>query len=276
VYKNIYKEEHINEKLLFNKFMIDFMYSCRLFIDKGVVDKIICCYDSEENFRKTLYPNYKSNRTKKEESFYNVLNYSKKYFAEQGFIVTQIKDLEADDAIGLWIERLKGETNIILSADEDIRQLLDEKVIIYNNNSKDKRFYYYTKNDEVNLYAFEKSQHLFENPHWILFKKMILGCDGDMVPKLLRGRIGEATLKKKIFDKITFDRKAVSDNDLVSISLKLNDTFKDEEVLIKELDTNLSLVNLCDDHYHSDSVKQETLKHFEESKFTYKGNYQFV
>ena len=276
IYKHIYKEEKINEKLLFQKFMIDFMYSCRLFSDKNKIDRVICCYDSQENFRKSLYVNYKSNRVKKEESFYNVLNHTIKIFNELGFIVAQINKLEADDAIGLWVKKLAGEVNVILSADEDCRQLLDEKVIIYNNNSKDKRFYYYSKHDEVVLYPYEKSKHLFENPHWILFKKMVLGCEGDMVPKLLRGRIGEATLKKKIFDRIQFDKNDVTDFDLVEISARLNTIFKDEEVLIKELDVNLSLVNLCDDHYHDEHIKAETEKHLNEAKFTYKGNYQFV
>lgn len=273
VYKNIYKEEKINEKLLFNKFITDFMYSCRLFADKHSVEKIICCYDSESSFRKLFYPQYKSNRVKKDDSFYNVMNYSMKYFSDLGFIVTQIKDLEADDCVGLWIDALKNQINYILSADEDVRQLLNEKTIIYNNNSKDKRFYHYTKHDELKFIPFPGSKVIFENPNWILFKKMILGCDGDMVPKLLKGRIGESTLQKKIFEKIQFNKDYVEDSDIVAICSKLNDVFK-EQVLIKDLDINYQLVNLCS-HLHLPDVAREFWSdHLSKSKFTYNGNYQ--
>lgn len=274
VYKNIYKEEKINEKMLFNKFVTDFMYSCRLFSDKNEIDKIICCYDSENNFRKKIYSNYKSNRTKKEQSFYDVLNYSKEFFKKSGFIVSQIDELEADDCIGLWVNHLKDEVNIILSADEDCRQLLNNTTIIYNNNSKDKRGYYFSKNACNHFIDIQNCKCIFESPHWILLKKMILGCDGDMVPKLLKGRIGEATLKKKLYDHITFNKDNVTTSDLVDISARLNTIFKNEDVFVKDLDINLALVNLCSNTYHTDKIKLETKEHFEIAKFTYNGNYQ--
>ena len=274
VYTNIYgKDKAINEKLLFNKFYIDLMYTCRLFADNHKIEKVILCYDSKENFRKKLYANYKSNRSKKEESFYNVLNYTKEYFKKQGFIVSQVDQLEADDLIGVWVNHLGDETNCILSADEDCRQLLNANTFIYNNNSRDKRYYYiYDSLVEPILNA----KHIFVNPDFILFSKMILGCEGDMVPKLLRGRIGEKTLKKKIFDKIQFNKQEVTDEDLVDIDIRLNSTFKGEDVIIKELEQNLMLVNLCTDCYHSEAIKQETKKHLEEAKFTYNENYKVI
>ena len=273
VYQNIYKkDEKINEKLLFLKFLTDFYYSCRLFTNKYDVTRVICCYDSQDSFRKILYKDYKSNRTKSPESFYNVLNYSKQFLSEKGFIVSCLSEIEADDLCGLWVNHLKDEVNCILSADEDVRQLLNETTFIYNNNSKDKKFYYYST--VVESRSLEKSKTLFEDSNWILFKKMVLGCSGDMVPKLLLGRIGEKTLKKKVYDKIEFNKDHITNDVLVEVSDKLNKTFKDEEVLISELDANLALVNLCSDIYHSDSIRQLWADHVKDAKFTYSGSYQ--
>lgn len=297
VYKSMYKDDKINEKLLFNKFMLDFGSTCRLFSEKNKIDQIICCYDSDTNFRNNYSVDYKSNREKKDDSFYNVLNYSKKYLEGQGFIVTCINGLEADDSIGLWANKFKDKSKVILSADEDIRQLLDRNTFVYNNQSSSRRFYFYEENNfklvtkengeatlmtsfnEIDAFVWNLGSLSFklfqENPNLILFKKMILGCEGDNVPKLLKGRVGEATLKKKLFDKIKFDKNNISDTVLGNISISLYEVFG-EKIFINELNKNLALVNLCSDVYHSDTIKEDFEINVKKSKFTYNGNYQFI
>jgi 5'-3' exonuclease len=276
IYKSIYKDlEKINEKLLFNKFLIDFGFTIRLFKKSNKIEKVICCYDSKESFRKRLSKTYKSNRQKQDDAFYSVLGYSSVYLEDLGFIVACVEDLEADDLVGIWARHLKDEVNCIISNDEDVRQLLDTYVVVYNNQSKNKKIY--RAFDSFYLtFLLDDYESIVEDPHWVLFKKMILGCDSDLVKKLLRGRIGEKKLKERLFDKIEFNKDYINDYDLERISLRINETFKDEQVLIKELDENLSLVNLCTNVYYSDKVNEEIKNMITSSKFTYNDSYQFI
>lgn len=281
VYKTMYKEQDkINEKLLFNKFMVDFFYSIRLFNDKYKVDRVICCFDSKNNFRKKLDLNYKSNRVKNEDiGFYNVLDYLAKFLLKEGFIVGKIDELEADDLIGLYANHLKDEINCILSADEDLRQLLNEKTFIFNNNS-DKRFYFDATSECIELRKFQvnfaKSKIIFENPHWVLFKKMILGCDADMVPKLLAGRIGEKTLKKKIFDKIKFNKNEITLKLLEQLEKTIWFRLKFKETVTAfQMFDNLSLVDLSG-RFIKPKSNVEWFNFRDKAKFTYNSNYQFA
>lgn len=277
IYKHSYKTEVINEKLLFNKFLIDFFYTCRLFSENNLIDNVICCYDSNESFRKLIYNDYKSNRTKKEKSFYDVLEHSKKYFKEKGFIVSCIDGLEADDCLGIWVYSLKiNGINCIISADEDIRQLINEYTFVYNNQSYDKRFYSIDNKNKIALNIVKnfspKAKYLIENPNWVLFKKMILGCDSDMVPKLLKGRIGEKKLFK-FFNTIDFDKNNLNDLILTELSLKIYEYFG-EKIFVNKFNQNLSLVNLSNPLFYSDKIIKDIRNHVSSSIFTYKENYQ--
>lgn len=277
--KLIYKEK-LNARLLFNKFMLDFGYSLRLFNKNNKVDKVICCFDSENNFRKKLDNNYKSNRGKKDDFFYESLNYTYNFLKKVGFIVTKINELEADDSISLWCNELKNETNCIFSNDEDLRQLLTENTFIYNNQSNNKIFYIKENHEDLlqNIIndSFNDVKLVHIDPNWILFKKIIFGCDSDMVPNLFKVKIQEKTLKKKLYDLIEFNNYDISLESLNNLSVKLRNTFKSESITTNQLFTNLSLVNLCTNAFYSPKINVEWINHKNESKFTYNNNYEFL
>lgn len=275
IYKLMYKDqEKINEKLLFNKFSIDLAYTLRSFSERTRISRVILCYDDKDNFRKRLNKEYKSNRTKQEESFYNVLNYSKKFFKELGFIVSQVKDLEADDLLLLWGREFQGDINCIISADEDPRQGLNDNTFFYNNKSKDKRFYFFSQysRNHLDFVLFQNSQIFFEDPNWIVFKKMVLGCSGDNVKNLIVGKCGENKLKEKIFNNLSFNKDNVTYVSLENIVELINKTLK-QNLKASDLLSNFSLIDLSG---NSENDLWKNHKDENKDKFLYKGNYEFV
>lgn len=282
MYKKIYSHDdsQINERLFFNKFMVDFGSTIRKFSN---VEKVVCCYDHQNNFRKDLSTEYKANRSKKPFEFYNVLNYSKDFLSSEGFIVTCIENIEADDCIALWCENEKtlDKTKCIVSADEDVRQLISKKVFVYNNNSSyerafclDDNFETYEKICRYNLKLKSDSNVEFVNPDHVIFNKMILGCESDQVKKLIKGRVGEKTLEKKVFLYFDFDRN-FSNKYLLRVCEKINSSFKDENISILEIEENIRLVCLSSKFIPNDSLLRFK-DHAKLSSFSYSGNYLFV
>lgn len=273
MYKKIYSHDdsQINERLFFNKFMVDFGSTIRKFSN---VEKVVCCYDNEKNFRKSLSQEYKANRSEKHSSFLNVLNYSKKFLLEQGFIVTCIDNIEADDCIALWCEneKTKDEIKCIVSADEDVRQLISKNVFVYNNNSSFERVFVLSEDTKTNIR--KKLNVETVDPDFVLFSKMILGCDSDQVRKLVKSKIGEKTLYKKVFMEVDID-KTLSSYFLLQVCDKINSHFKNENVSILELEENLKLTCLSSKFIPQQSVDFFSL-HVKESNFFYLGNYLFI
>jgi len=271
-----YGDKKINEKLFFNKFITDFFYTIRLFNEYNKIDRIVCCFDSQNCFRKQIYSNYKSNRIKNgDPGFYNVLDYVYHYLEKEGFIVSKVNGLEADDLCSLWVNILKDETMCVLSNDEDLRQLLSENVFIYNNQSHDKRFYFSSNLlSSIHLHAMigVNTKYIISDPDFILFKKMLLGCNSDMVPCLVKKGIGEKRLKSKIFDNVFFDKNNILNTTLIRISSLLKSKF-DCIVSVSNMHTNLSLVDLSG-KYISRDIKMDILNKINDVKFTYSKNYQ--
>jgi len=79
---------------------------------------------------------YKGNREKSKninwDNIYKVMNDFSEILRTNGFVVSKIDDAEADDLIALWSEELVNNQNqhaILISADEDVRQLVKSKNI---------------------------------------------------------------------------------------------------------------------------------------------------
>lgn len=278
--KHIYKEK-LNVDLLTQKFLIDFGYTCRLFEKYNKLEKIACCFDAANNYRKELYTEYKGNREKnKEQFFYDGINKLYDFLKEQGFIVLKNDGLEADDQIGLAIKEWN-EVSVIVSNDEDIRMLLNDITVVYNNQSHDKRMYFTEKQDFENNDLFLIDIKLginsyYENPNFILFKKMLLGCEGDNVPRILRPRIGEKKLKP-IFNNANFSNYKYDKTRLEIISQLIEHLVDDKESILSKINKNLSMVDLCQSYlYIPSAIRNNALKVIKTSKFTYSGNYQFI
>jgi hypothetical protein len=78
---------------------------------------------------------YKGHRTKSEsvnwDNVYGILNEFAEIMKTKGFIISKVKDAEADDLMALWVDKVlfENEEHIItVSGDEDIRQLVKCKM----------------------------------------------------------------------------------------------------------------------------------------------------
>lgn len=112
--------------------------------DQHCTDYIAFAFDRGRSRRELVYPAYKSNRREKvytssEETAYNELqrqirSLRREYLPEAGFrnIFSQ-KGYEADDVLASLCHNLRRQDEaIIVSADQDLYQLLSPRVSIYN------------------------------------------------------------------------------------------------------------------------------------------------
>ena len=97
-------------------------------------ERIVIAVDSK-SWRKQISidenEGYKGHRTKDQNlnwnNIFNTMDEFSKILEENGMIVSKIKDAEADDLMALWTEEFvnRKEHVILVSGDEDIRQLVD-------------------------------------------------------------------------------------------------------------------------------------------------------
>jgi len=96
--------------------------------------RVVLAFDSR-SWRKDIpideNEGYKAQRTKSThinwDNFYSIMDEFSLIAEQKGLIISKIKGAEADDLIALWKEKLlKGDQHvIIISGDEDVRQLVD-------------------------------------------------------------------------------------------------------------------------------------------------------
>jgi len=177
--------------------------------DKFRTRNLLFCFDSKTSKRKKLYPEYKSNRHKKEltdEEFefemafqYQVVQLRKKYLPEIGYRnIYQMKGLEADDimaSLASDFTKPKPENNaILITADHDLYQCISHNVTFYSPNER----------KELTLQGF-KVKYGINAWHWAKLKA-ITGCSTDNVAGV-RG-VGEKTAIKYITGQLGIKTKA--------------------------------------------------------------------
>jgi 5'-3' exonuclease len=160
--------------------------------DKMKSNKFCICWDSRKSFRKNICPTYKANRhrdvTPEEEQvrsllFNQISELRNSIIPELGFKNNFIKTgYEADDLIAYTVLMNPKEEFTIISTDQDLYQLLSDKVRIYNIITKK----FFTRAD------FEEKFSL----HPCMYReiKAIAGCTSDFV-KGIKG-VGEITAAK--------------------------------------------------------------------------------
>ena len=157
--------------------------------------KVILCFDSSNYFRKQLRPDYKGNRTKKEQSFYDLLNELENVLLQKGLNVLKINGLEADDLLALISEQNKDFT-VLVSNDEDVRQLVSNNTVVFTANTSNLKVYC----NNIHTVARNIPQHIDlavqVNSDLILYQKLFLGCTGDNVERLLPKGQGPKKVEK--------------------------------------------------------------------------------
>lgn len=157
-------------------------------------NEFVFAWDSRKSFRKNIYPEYKANRNKpvnpeeenpKQDLFNQISELRKTILPGLGFKNNFIKTgYEADDLIAYIALMNPKEEFTIVSTDQDLYQLLSDKVRIYNIITKQ----FFTRAD------FEAKFSL----HPCMYReiKAISGCSSDYI-KGIQG-VGETTAAKYI------------------------------------------------------------------------------
>jgi len=155
---------------------------------------MILCWDSKHNYRKMLYPPYKKKPNNLTDHQERVLDSVRVTFPRLREWMSRINipgyifaGYEADDVIAAFTKQFK-ERFIIITRDEDLYQLLDERVSIYKMVKGEKKLY--TVDTFTRTYGVE--------PRAWAYIKALGGCTSDNIPGL-QG-IGEKTAVRIVSD----------------------------------------------------------------------------
>jgi DNA polymerase-1 len=201
-----------------------FLKFVKYFHYKTCDDNYVFCFDSKTSKRKTIYPEYKGNRKKdkseeerkaRHEFIEQIKNLRRQYLKSMGFknVFVQ-KGYEADDIIAsICKHKSRGDKFMIVSADEDLYQLLD----------RDTEIYLPQQNTFVTIHSFERKYHI--QPRDWPEVKAIAGCSSDNI-KGVNG-VGETRAIEIVRD--TMNKKTQSyrnyeisvDNGVIKRNLKL-------------------------------------------------------
>jgi hypothetical protein len=188
VYKNnitgfdLKNQDHKN--MLIRKFIVDV---CS-FSNKIPTMNLFFCFDSQP-FRKQVDVNYKANRINdgSKDDFYATIDELKRLLEFKNLNALKVEGLEADDLTALVAKKLKHLPNVIISADQDVRQLVKSRVYVLNPLKQHTKIFHclysaVTGKKDFQDLGFETEQIW---AHYILAEKILKGCDGDNVPSLV-------------------------------------------------------------------------------------------
>lgn len=149
-------------------------------------------FDHKVSFRKLIYPAYKANRKEKTLGFQTLMAELPTLLSQLGIEVSVCEGLEADDVLAAWAElKAPDQFLVLVSADEDIRQLVRDKIAVYTNNSLHHALFA-TTNNLIGDYPWQLLSA--RAAHIIKWEKQLIGCNTDNVPRSLIKGIGPKKL----------------------------------------------------------------------------------
>lgn len=175
------KVDHVSENFQFHKHLVfNTIFSN---IKKFEPDEVILAVDSQKNWRKKVYSEYKANRKLARDAsdfdWPTYFTYISEYIDElktMPFKILQVSFAEADDIIGVLSKHSSADINIVVTADKDYIQLLQHK--------------------HIQLFDPIKKKFIIDkDPLRTLKIKVIMGDKGDNVPAI-KPRTGEKTAIK--------------------------------------------------------------------------------
>ena len=112
---------------------------CSMFlkmVDEFLPQAVVACFDlKEKTFRHDLYPEYQAQRESKPEDFYSQVERVKDFLEILGVKIVSFSGYDADDAVGSVTEKLLRDKNnevVILSGDNDMLQLVKDRVKVFS------------------------------------------------------------------------------------------------------------------------------------------------
>lgn len=164
-------------------------------------DQIVFCWDNSHSLRTEIYPKYKANRKEltdeQKESMIPVFaqfnQLKEEILFQLGFNnVFSVKGYESDDVIARLVEYEIAEETVIITADEDLYQLLDN-CVLYSIQKKRT----YTRRDLIAEYNLTPAE-------WV-DAKALGGCKSDNVKGI--ESVGTKTVEKYLHNKLNKDSK---------------------------------------------------------------------
>lgn len=183
----------LNDKLGLSMHML--MAAANKVAQREGTDHVIFALEGENNWRKDFYPPYKKQRADERqkrtqdeidedrlyfEVFSDYINYINSH---TNCSVIKCENAEADDIIARFIKMHPDDYHTILSSDSDFRQLINDKVAIYNGVEKQLWTHLGVFGDNAQPVVDKKTGYakMPEDPEWYLFKKCIRGDKTDNV-----------------------------------------------------------------------------------------------
>lgn len=131
---NIKFGKPLNDQAISYTIVFNFFRSLRVLVEQFAPTKIFNCIEGSNNFRFSLYPEYKANRIIKQaskspeeqEDIRRQANIIRELLAFLPIISVKAESYEADDVIATLVEDLKNENITIISGDSDFIQLLQK------------------------------------------------------------------------------------------------------------------------------------------------------
>ena len=182
------------QQVLLRKILIDFCAAINRFTD---VDRVTVVIDSS-SWRYNFHSDYKYALTKVRPPYYrgflNIINMTEEFLRKRGIIVSRVMGAEGDDLVYLWSVYY----TVVITADSDLRQIINPRLSIFCNNTKYLRMYCHEFN-EVFWNEYFEADVMVEaiKPFEVVLYKVIMGDNSDNIPKLKKG-FGDAAFRKFI------------------------------------------------------------------------------
>jgi DNA polymerase-1 len=226
----------------------------------------VFAWDSKKSFRRDVYPDYKKKPPLEDPEMIDILRSGKPQFSEirlkvlphlgfnNNFIQT---GLEADDLIA-WIVKdhaWEYDHTYIVTSDEDLFQLLHDKVSMYN--PREKKIY--TKEDFIK----EKGV----DPNMWYWVKAVAGCSSDNVKGVVG--VGEKTAIKYLKNELKMGSKKWQDIKEFDPSFNFSlvklphERSSPVDLVLNTLDFSV-FEGLCLDYGFNSFLKKEVYKKWEE------------
>jgi len=161
--------------------------------------ELMLAFDAKPYFRNDIRSDYKGNRTRKEQEFYDVINDIYDLLKKSGYNAVKIPGLEADDLLALYGEQK--DFTVLITNDADVRQCISPNTVVFTANSRNYKIFAVNTQIVIDNLGKEYAQYAqVIDPSLLRFEKVLLGDSGDNVARLLPKGNGPKKVKQ-VYDK---------------------------------------------------------------------------
>lgn len=237
------------------KFVTDLLSIVKKFPE---ATQVILCFDSAGNFRKTLSTEYKAQRSKKAQEFYDLLHEIHGILKSKNINCAKIDGLEADDLLALCHESKGNMFTVLVSNDEDIRQLVDDSTVVFTASSINYKVFCNTvKAVAKNIPDFVSTATVVD-PTLIQYEKLFLGCDGDNVKRIFPRGKGPKAVKQ--VHELVYKGEYDLENALKQFGYEISNNVINEQMKLVFLGSNYMPQNLSEEFYNKINNFTQSLK----------------